>query len=525
MENTITIGKQPLKLWHGVTVCLLSSIIAELAFRKFLPEVILTNSIARVLILFISLFTIHFFATLSIRSYGRRLKDLLFIHSALAILIGIVAITRFIIGAVITQLHNLEFGGVLSENILFFLIPFAMGGLLIQAVLGMSHALVFALNLSIIAGFYFPDAKVFIPFVLITNLAASLSLRRFRSRGDYVKAGLYVALFSFPFAIASLITSNTLDFAHISIAFLVALIGGVACSFLATGITPVVEHLCGYVTDMRLIEMATLDHPILKELSLSAPGTWNHSMVIGMMVEAAADAIGANSVLARVGAYFHDVGKSKKPLYFVENQSGGENRHDKLSTSMSALIIRSHVKDGIDLARKYKLPEPVIDIIAQHHGTSLIEYFYDKATKETAETGTETTVDRSLYAYPGPKPQSREAAILMLADGVEAASRTISDPTPDRIQGMVQKMINKVFASGELNECELTLKDLHFIAKTFNRVLNGIYHQRIAYAEPAEKTAEKQAATATDVTDEPLAKNEEKAEKQKPQEDLKRLGI
>ena len=290
--------------------------------------------------------------------------------------------------------------------------------------------------------------------------------------------------------------------------------------------TPIIEYLFGYVTDIRLLEMATLDHPLLKALSVNTPGTWNHSMVIGMMVEAAADAINANPVLARVGAYFHDLGKTKKPLYFVENQEGGENRHDKLSTSMSALIIRSHVKDGIELARKHKLPEAIVDMIPQHHGTSLIEYFYEKACKEAAESEDEGEVDKSLYSYPGPKPQTREAALLMLADGIEAAARTIPEPTADRIQGMVQKMINKVFSSGELNECELTLKDLHAIAKCFTRVLNGIYHQRIAYAEPAEKVAEKPQPKAPEAAPDAAAaaENGKKPEKRK-EEDLKRLGI
>jgi putative nucleotidyltransferase with HDIG domain len=177
--------------------------------------------------------------------------------------------------------------------------------------------------------------------------------------------------------------------------------GGVS-ALLAVAITPVVEYLGEYASDMRLIEMATLDHPLLKELSIQAPGTWNHSMVIGMMVESAAAVIGANPVVCRVGAYFHDVGKSKKPLYFVENQSAGENRHDKLSPSMSALIIRSHVKDGVDLARRHKLPKVIEDMIPQHHGTSVIDYFYDKARKEAEDAGEDPeSVDVSI-SWPTP---------------------------------------------------------------------------------------------------------------------------
>lgn len=270
-------------------------------------------------------------------------------------------------------------------------------------------------------------------------------------------------------------------------------------------------------------------------------------MVIGMMVEAAADATGANPVLARVGSYFHDIGKMKKPLYFVENQMPGDNRHDKLSPSMSALIIRSHVKEGLELARQHKLPKIMEDMISQHHGTALIEYFYDKACKE-AEEDEGSEVDESLYRYPGPKPQTREAGILMLADGIEAACRTIAEPTHDRIQGLVQKMINKVFSSGQLSECELTLQDLHIIAKCFTRILTGIYHQRIAYAEPAEKINEKtplreesskesssteeagQGASGKDMGSSAQSKKGktaagEQSGKDTPEENLKRLGI
>jgi putative nucleotidyltransferase with HDIG domain len=268
---------------------------------------------------------------------------------------------------------------------------------------------------------------------------------------------------------------------------------------------------------MRLIEMATLDHPLLKELSIQAPGTWNHSMVIGMMVESAADAIGANPVVCRVGAYFHDVGKTTKPLYFVENQSPGDNRHDKLSPSMSALIIRAHVKEGVELSRKHRLPQVIEDLIAQHHGTSMIEYFYEKARKEAEESGADgDSVDKGSFSYPGPKPQTREAGLLLLADGIEAATRTLSEPSFDRIQGLVQKMINKVFASGELNECDLTLRDLHAIAKCFTRVLSGIYHQRIAYSEPAEKVGHERG-------DDGGPGDGERREKRR--ENLKRLGV
>ena len=199
------------------------------------------------------------------------------------------------------------------------------------------------------------------------------------------------------------------------------------------------------------------------------------------LTEAAAEAIGGNPLLARVGAYYHDIGKIRKPLYFVENIGAQENRHDKLAPSMSALILMSHVKDGVELARESKLGDPLIDIIRQHHGTALIKFFYDKA-KSKEDPGVQQ-VDERDYRYPGPKPQTREAALIMLADAVEAASRTLTEPTSARIQGMVQKIINNIFIDGQLDECDLTLRDVQRIKDAFCELLLGVYHERIPYPE------------------------------------------
>ncbi|MCB0336263.1 MAG: HDIG domain-containing protein [Bdellovibrionales bacterium] len=552
-NNTPAKSAQSLHPSSGIILCLITSVVAEIVLGMLPGSTNLFSSSGRVAIVFLSIYTIHRFALVSLRRYQPSIKDFLLIHLILIGSVIIVGLGRFLavaLAAYVEQNLSLEGCSALS---LYFAIPYATGALLTQAVLGLHFGLVMSLSLGFMVGIYTPEDAIFVPYVIISSLVACLSLSRFRSRSAYLKAGINIAVVMFPFALASMITGGTSEALDIFVRLIGAFMGGVLCVVIAASITPVIEYLGGYVTDMRLIEMATLDHPLLKEISIQAPGTWNHSMVIGMMVESAADAIGANPVLARVGAYFHDIGKMKKPLYFVENQIPGENRHDKLSTSMSALIIRSHVKDGIELAKKHKLPEVIIDMIPQHHGTSLIEYFYEKACKEAEEAEEIVEVDRSLYSYPGPKPQTREAGLLMLADGIEAATRTLSDPSLDRIQGLVQKMINKVFASGELNECELTLQDLHQIAKCFTRVLSGIYHQRIAYAEPAEKVAEKPAkakeAQAKDSVEEGEetregAKNakaktvgngdsakkskqssEDKGTKENTPEDLKRLGM
>jgi len=235
-------------------------------------------------------------------------------------------------------------------------------------------------------------------------------------------------------------------------------------------------------------------------------------------VEPAAEAIGANPLLAKAAAFYHDIGKIKKPLYFVENQASGENKHEKLAPSMSALILIAHVKDGVELARKHRLGDAITDIVRQHHGTSLISFFYHKAQEQG---GNPHQVNIEDYRYPGPRPQTKEAGLVLLADMVEAASKTLSDPTPARIQGMVQKIINRVFADGQLDDCELTLKDLHQIARSFIKILSGIFHQRIQYPQAAEKKKsddlDKQSAKKD------AAKPGEPADKSR--EDLKRLGM
>lgn len=513
LKSSIDQRVDPRHSLPGFLLGFLSAVLAEFLFGNGFREHDILLSLARCIVVFLAISCVHRYAIENLSRYKPKVKD--FITLTIVTLLSFTIlwvgeVLSFGVAAYFTQEHGYK--NFLPESLLFA-VPFAAGALLLQAILGAHYGLIYAVVFSFTVAVYYPMQPILPAYIFVTCLAACMSLSHFRSRSAYLKVGLRVALISFPFALSSVVMGGEMAVGETLIRLCAALMGGILCAFLAAGLTPIAEYLGGYVTDMRLIEMATLDHPLLKDLSVQAPGTWNHSMVMGMMAEAAAIEIGANPVLARVGAYFHDIGKTTKPLYFVENQVHGENRHDKLSTSMSALIIRSHVKDGIELAEKHKVPEAVVDMIPQHHGTSTIEYFYDKACKEAEEAGGGTEdVDASLYQYPGPKPQTKEAGILMLADGIEAATRTLSEPNLDRITGLVQKMMNKVFASGELNECDLTLRDLHVIAKNFARVLSSIHHQRVAYAEPAEKISEK-AAPGKKIA---LAKKE--AEKETPKE-------
>jgi putative nucleotidyltransferase with HDIG domain len=464
---------------------------AELCLGAQGADLPVTVRVVRGLALILTVFGVHVAALHALSSYReRQVKGDLLIYALLLSSVLLVSIGNILSFALISyaNMHDLWRG--LTVQSLALSMPFALPVLIARSILGLQLGLMVAIVETIIMGAYAPAPGITAGLILTTSIVACVEFVRVRSRSAYLRAAFKISVAALPFAVISLLMvppTGTLD---ATVRILGCLVSGGLSGIIAVGLTPVVEYLSGYASDMRLIELATLDHPLLKDLSVQAPGTWNHSMVIGMMVESAADAIGANPVVCRVGAYFHDVGKVTKPLYFVENQNPGDNRHDKLNPSMSALIIRSHVKEGVELARKHRLPLVIEDLIAQHHGTSMIEYFFEKARKEAEDCGNDPdAVDRGPFSYPGPKPQTREAGLLMLADGIEAATRTLGEPSFDRIQGLVQKMINKVFATGELNECDLTLRDLHVIAKCFTRVLSGIYHQRIAYAEPAEKTS------------------------------------
>ena len=260
-------------------------------------------------------------------------------------------------------------------------------------------------------------------------------------------------------------------------------LNGFLCPIIAIGLLPLFESMFNVTTDITLLELSDLNNPLLKELAVKAPGTYSSVLQVGMLAENAAEKVGANPLLCRVGAYYHDIGKIANSDYYIENQFGGPNPHDKLTPQMSALVIASHVKEGYELGLKYGLPEPVLDMIKQHHGTSLMESIYHKAIEEADGK----PVEETSFRYPGPKPQTREAAIVMLSDLVEAVSRSLKDRTPNRLKGMINTIIQKRFMDGELDECELTLKDLHKIEESYLPILVGSYHGRIEYPWQKEK--------------------------------------
>jgi hypothetical protein len=255
--------------------------------------------------------------------------------------------------------------------------------------------------------------------------------------------------------------------------------------------SPMVEYVLGYTSVFRLMDMMNLEQPLLQRLMIEAPGTYHHSLVVSNLVEAGARRIGADSLLAKVAALYHDIGKLKNPEYFIENQYGSKNKHDKLAPSMSALILISHVKKGVEMAREHNLGEEIIDLIQQHHGTSLISWFYNKAV-EKAGTKENKKIREEAFRYPGPKPQTKEAGLILLADVVEASSRTLVEPTPSRLKGHIRNTIRKIYTEGELDESELTLRELHILGDVFLKILTGIFHQRIDYPGEKKKSESKE---------------------------------
>ncbi len=320
------------------------------------------------------------------------------------------------------------------------------------------------------------DYAVVLP-ALVAGAFAAYTVRNVTHRTQIFRSLGYVFL-GYAVTISALALERGDRWSTIGIEIGMAAINAVSSPVLTFGLLIVFERVFRITTDLRLIDLSDDNHPLLKKLSEVAPGTFHHSMSMGILAEAAAEAIQAHSLLARVGAYYHDIGKIDKPEYFVENQDSPKSKHDRLKPRMSALILINHVKEGIDLARSNKLPDKVIDFIPEHHGTSLISYFYHKAHRRRS---VKEDVNENDYRYPGPKPQSKETGIVMLADGIEASVRALDDPTPSRIESQIDAIVKTRFNDGQLDECDLTLKDLTKIKEAFLRALTGIHHARIKY--------------------------------------------
>jgi cyclic-di-AMP phosphodiesterase PgpH len=376
----------------------------------------------------------------------------------------------------------------LSVETCYFAIPFAMGAMIIAILVNRNVALISSLLTSFLIGFLF-DEKLFFPlYSFLGSVASSYQIVNSRHRSAFLKVGIFLGFINMAAILClNLLSGNLLN--DLFLRLLMGFAGGILTGIFVAGITPIFESIFGFMTDIKLLELANLNQPLFQRMIIEAPGTYHHSIIVASLVEAASEAIGANSLLAKVSAYYHDIGKLRKPQYFIENQPNNENKHDKLSPKMSSLIIISHVKEGCDLAADVKLGKQIINIIRESHGTSMVSYFYDKAKKN--KDASIRSLSESDFRYPGPKPQTKEAGLVMLADVVEASCRTLTNPAPARIKSLVRERIERIYTDGQLDDCELTLKNLNTIADTFTRILNGIFHHRIDYPETHRDTNSK----------------------------------
>ncbi len=359
-----------------------------------------------------------------------------------------------------------------------YAIPTAIASILTALLIGPRVAIIVTIVLSIFVGIIAGDQLNITTVSFVGGIVGIFFIRDARRRSQILSAGCLVGLANFA-SICAVELLHGLKYTVFLKQGFWGLLNGIFAAIIITGILPVFEYLFNIVTNISLLELSDLNHPLLKDMVLKAPGTYHHSLIVGNLAEAASEAIGANALLARVGSYFHDIGKTEKAEYFSENQMGiAKRKHDKLTPSMSSLIITNHVKDGVELAHKYKLNQAIIDFIEQHHGTSLIYFFYQRALEKVEDT---QMLKEEGFRYPGPKPQTKETAVVLLADSAEASSRALSEPTPARIKGLVRKIINNKFIDNQLDQCELTLKDLEVIAATFSHILMGIFHSRVEY--------------------------------------------
>lgn len=363
-----------------------------------------------------------------------------------------------------------------------YYIPFSALPMLSTILFGdLSLSLLLTLASSVSIAYLAGDNYLGILF-FISGILASILVRASRRRSIIIRTGFIIGL-------AQIISLFFIDRFKIGypLGYLMFMLNGIVSGVIVIGTLPIFEYLFRTVTNISLLELADFNQPLLQRMIMEAPGTYHHSLIVGNLSEAACTSVGANALLARIGAYYHDIGKLEKPEYFSENQDIKTSKHDTLSPDMSKLVIMNHVTKGLELAKKYKLNPRLIDFILQHHGTSLVYYFYRRAL-ETLEEDKE--VREEGFRYPGPKPNTKETAIVLLADSAEAATRALKEPSPANIKDVVHKIINNKFIDGQLDECDLTLKDLEKISEIFIRILSGIYHARITYPESQVNSSE-----------------------------------
>jgi len=420
----------------------------------------------------------------------RRYYSDIFKDDRLMLLIGLVFIIILLLTRFLTMIKISDNAEI--NSLVGYLAPVAAGSMLIAILLDNRLAHFLTLVMALYVGLITEGNQLFYGITaFVGGTVGVFQVYRLSQISDLAKSALYVALANIVTIVTLSMIGGSLSWNLILVGILIGAINGILSAILMIGALPYLESAFSITSMIKLLELSNPNHFLLKRLLLEAPGTYHHSLMVGNLAEASAESIGANPLLVRVGAYYHDIGKLKRPEYFVENQRGFENPHEKIAPALSALIITSHVKDGLEYARDAHLPEVVNDFIAQHHGNSLTRYFYGRALEEDRDG----TISEDSFRYEGPKPQSKEVALVMLADSFEAAIRSLQEPTDAKIREMVKKIIKDKLNDGQLESCDLTFKDLDTITQSFCTILEGMYHKRIEYPEVIVKEFERRRET------------------------------
>ncbi|MBP8819453.1 MAG: HDIG domain-containing protein [Syntrophomonadaceae bacterium] len=416
----------------------------------------------------------------------RRYYKKIFEDHKLMLLIGLIfililSITRFLTVIKIGEMPDIN-------ALIGYLAPVAAGSMLIAILLDNRLAYFFTMIMALYVGLLTDGNQLFYAITaFVGGTVGIFQVYRLNQTSDLARSGFYIALANIISILTLSLIGGNVTLNLILVGMIIGAVNGILSAVLMIGALPYLESAFSITSMIKLLELSNPNNELLKKLLMEAPGTYHHSLMVGNLAEAAAEPIGANPLLVRVGAYYHDIGKIKRTDYFVENQRGFDNPHEKIAPALSALIITSHVREGIELAREAHIPQDIIDFIEQHHGTSLAKYFYSRALEEDREG----TLSEDTFRYEGPKPQSKEVALVMLADSVEAGVRSLQDPTPDKIKNMVRRIIQDKLNDGQLESCDLTFKDLDVIANSFCKSLEGLYHKRIEYPEIIVREFEK----------------------------------
>lgn len=484
LPTTISVKKNQVLIADGTTIQPFHmALLKEIeALRSDSRRDLMTVSIA---LLFLALILVFFqylrrFTSTKVKVAG---KDIA--------VMGLIAYTIVIVTKVFVFLTETafvaKFGGIIPNEVFLYAAPVAAGPMLVGLLISSGEVVwLFSAFMAIVMGIMTDLNLSYMVVTLAGGIAGARGVYSTKKRSDLYWAGVRAGLTN-ALVVALMVTISKLEHEGFQQELLGAIpagfAGGLFSAMLAMIIIPLLESAFNYTTDVKLLELSNLNHPLLRDMIVKAPGTYHHSMLVGSMVEAAAEEIGANPLLGKVMCYYHDIGKMEHANYFIENQKPGQNPHDHISPYMSKTLLVAHVKDGVELGMSHKLGAPIIDGILQHHGTTLISFFYNKALDQKDQSDSDIGEDE--FRYPGPKPQFREAALCMLADSIEAASRSLDEPTPVRLQNIVRNIVQRKFMEGQLDDCSLTLRDLSKVEVAFSRILLGIYHQRIDYPRSA----------------------------------------